>query len=98
MLYLSKRDPDEFSRIKKELNENTPLRCILKPIPLDGKRCFEVISHTWGDPTPTREIILNDKRFLIPEKAYHGLLAHRIRRREGYRHGIWLDSICLYLD
>ena len=43
------RGADEFARIKTKLNNIAPLECTLNPIPLEGKRCFETISHMWGD-------------------------------------------------
>jgi hypothetical protein len=82
----------QFSQIQFRTGPASPLCTILKHVSLDDKPCFHAISHDWGDPIPTHDIIINGQKACITEKADQGL-------RGGYWardcDGIWLDSVCI---
>lgn len=70
------------------------LRCTIRHDQL-GKQ-HVALSYVWGGPTPTRDILINDKIFTIRENLWD-FLAGQIKHDRSNR-SYWIDQICINQD
>lgn len=67
------------------------IQCTIRHEDLD-KRHF-ALSYVWGEPTPTRDILIDGKTFTIRENLWH-FLARQDERDRSTR-SYWIDQICI---
>ncbi|KAJ9139366.1 hypothetical protein NKR23_g7894 [Pleurostoma richardsiae] len=72
----------------------TPLEAQCRIVLLDDlpQSGFEAISYTWGNPSLSHQILVNDLPLSITENAHEALQA--VRREDSSRL-LWIDSICI---
>ncbi|KAH6674786.1 heterokaryon incompatibility protein-domain-containing protein [Halenospora varia] len=68
------------------------ITCELEDAFLSDDRQFEAISYTWGDPTPTHEILINGSPYMITANAHSALVSMTSILHSKY---VWIDSICI---
>ena len=66
--------------------------CRVQHVRLSEKPRYEALSYCWGNPTPNRAIICNDKPFRITTNLD---LALRRLRSETEERILWADAICI---
>ncbi|KAF2822390.1 HET-domain-containing protein, partial [Ophiobolus disseminans] len=68
--------------------------CNLSIWPLDTAPSYIAISYTWGDPTPTVNITVNNRRMVGRQNCQYALQQafNQTRSRQQY---LWLDAICI---
>jgi len=69
-----------------------PILCSLQTVSLDTSPTYQALSYTWGDPTPTRFILVEDVVLEVRINLYHAL--RRLRCTNNPR-VIWIDAICI---
>ncbi|EME78945.1 uncharacterized protein MYCFIDRAFT_122405, partial [Pseudocercospora fijiensis CIRAD86] len=67
------------------------LRARLEHAPLD-KAPYETVSYCWGDPTPSRVLVVNGARLLIPQSSWQALNRLAFDNKE---RTLWIDAICI---
>lgn len=71
------------------------IECSLQCFHLQSYPHFVAISYTWGSPLATKEIRVNNKRFLVRENLWQCLRIMRMFKR-GYL--FWIDAMCINQD
>jgi hypothetical protein len=71
---------------------NDPLRCKLVKVSLDDKPKYNALSYVWGDPTVTKEILVDDIPFAVTTN-----LETALRHLRGVldKPALWIDAICI---
>jgi hypothetical protein len=71
---------------------NQEIQCQLEEVPLENLPFYEAASYVWGDPSPTKSILVDGRRLAITKSAYD-----IIQKRRSYWHEtvIWIDQICI---
>lgn len=73
-------------------SESDPIQCALEWHEFTSLPDYEAISYTWGSPTLSRTILVNNKRLEVPQSAYDVL----VRARSLWsRQVVWIDAICI---
>jgi len=70
------------------------LSSILLDNPFYDLEPFIALSYFWGDPTPTRVIVINGSQFGVTENLYNYLRCGQTRLNEDSR-SLWIDAICI---
>lgn len=79
-------------RLDLTANPTSEIRRTLRKHDLSQDPDFVALSYTWGESTPSRNIIVNDCNFPVTLNLYHFLK----RQREALRDSnIWVDAICI---
>lgn len=68
------------------------IRCTLSTASLDSAPEFTALSYAWGDPSKTKQIIVDSEPFDVTVNLELGL--RTIRKRWG-RRVLWIDAICI---
>jgi hypothetical protein len=73
-------------------NDNDSLVCGIFSTGIYSSPPYNAISYAWGDPKPTRNLMLNGEHFCATESSHQALRA--VRQQDS---GIllWIDSICI---
>lgn len=79
------------------------ISCRLRHVSLKTSEPYEALSYAWGPPTPTRQILVNDRTFLV-RRNLHTALGY-LRKGAGLGDGdaeglrlprtLWIDAICI---
>lgn len=72
-----------------------PILCELKTVSLDSKPDYQTLSYAWGDPFPTKPILLED--VVLDVRANLWAALRRLRRAEKER-VIWIDALCIHQE
>lgn len=79
--------------IQPSMCPDAPLQCTLQLLNLDEDPVYEALSYTWGMPSLTEEVVL-DQNFSKPiTKNLHEAL--RRFRKEIHVRRIWVDALCI---
>jgi Heterokaryon incompatibility protein (HET) len=73
-------------------NFEDPIKCKLEYTDLESNRYYEALSYSWGDPTETTPIGLDDQSFPVTINLNRAL--HYIRRPYSKR-VLWVDAVCI---
>ncbi|KAF1970362.1 HET-domain-containing protein, partial [Bimuria novae-zelandiae CBS 107.79] len=73
---------------------NTMISCIFKSVNLDDPwdYTYTALSYTWGDPTPTREILLDGRNFIVRSNLWDFLYQSRDSGRSEF---LFTDAISI---
>ncbi|GAB1316385.1 hypothetical protein MFIFM68171_06595 [Madurella fahalii] len=75
---------------------NSPLQCDIIHVKLGEVPPYTAVSHRWGAPGETQEIILIDEAPFLVSSNIHSLL---LAKRSITKHVVlWIDSICINQD
>ncbi|KAK5660445.1 hypothetical protein OQA88_12989 [Cercophora sp. LCS_1] len=66
--------------------------CFLETVCLDHQPEYEALSYTWGDPSDTRKISVNNQQCDITVSLQNALMALRGARNV---RRVWADAICI---
>lgn len=85
---------------KSNPDENTLVSCRLVHASLRDRPYYTALSYTWGDPSTTHEIILNDQRVRVTKNLEYVLRNFLAERRDqgGYDQNamiFWVDALCI---
>jgi hypothetical protein len=69
------------------------ISCVIQNIDLNLSPKYRALSYTWGDPTPTHEILLNGQPFIVTDNL-HSTFMHL--RNSDQVIPMWIDTIFLY--
>jgi len=69
-----------------------PLECRLSPASLDANIDFSAISYCWGDPTDTRDVLVDGRRHAVTVSLCGAL---RRLRRDRVSRTLWADALCI---
>ncbi|CAI0644444.1 unnamed protein product [Colletotrichum noveboracense] len=61
-------------------------------IPHDRDDTYEALSYTWGDPTRTQTITINDQKVAVTTNLYDALLHLRDPEKDRI---LWVDALCI---
>lgn len=61
-------------------------------IPHDRDDTYEALSYTWGDPTRTKTITINDQKVAVTTNLYDALLHLRNPEKDRI---LWVDALCI---
>ncbi|KAF3806651.1 Heterokaryon incompatibility protein 6 [Colletotrichum gloeosporioides] len=61
-------------------------------IPHDRDDTYEALSYTWGDPTRTKTIAINDQKVAVTTNLYNALLHLRDPEKDRI---LWVDALCI---
>lgn len=61
-------------------------------IPHDRDDTYEALSYTWGDPTRTKTITINDQKVAVTTNLYDALLHLRDPEKDRI---LWVDALCI---
>lgn len=75
--------------------QNCEIRCTSKHFLTSQCPRYAAVSYTWGDPSVTRQIWLNNKPFLVRQNLWD--LMHQFRNDKTALI-LWIDAICINQD
>lgn len=99
-------EPLDYARqqirlVKIKRNENGPIHCELRTFDSDHCPQYEALSYTWGPPTPTCRILVDNKILRIRQNLHLFLRQFRIQRLESNEDEmespeyLWIDQISI---
>ena len=68
------------------------IRCVVRPVSLEGTPEYEALSYVWGDPKVTAPIILNGCEFSATTNLVAALRRLRLEDRS---RTLWVDALCI---
>ncbi|KAF2030271.1 hypothetical protein EK21DRAFT_32482, partial [Setomelanomma holmii] len=68
--------------------------CQMTTWPFDNAPPYVAISYTWGDPAPTVDIMVNDRRLTVRWNCEYALQQAFIITKDRPQL-LWLDTICI---
>lgn len=69
--------------------ESLPLQYILETVPLSEEPKYKALSYTWGDPTSTKEIMINGEIISITKNLFVAL------QHLQFEDTLWIEVICI---
>jgi hypothetical protein len=66
--------------------------CRMARVPLFRRIEYEALSYTWGPPTSSRMIYINNRSLSIRENLFSALKALRLAEHPRY---LWIDALCI---
>jgi hypothetical protein len=78
--------------LEPTLNQDTSIQCGLITTKISDKPIYEALSYTWGEPSPTQLIQVNNTSVEIRSNLHDCLI--RLRDTEKCRM-LWIDAICI---
>lgn len=72
--------------------KSDPISCTLFKVSLDDRPRYDALSYVWGDPSDTRQIMVNGKEFSVTSNLFAAL--NRLRDTKDVAI-LWIDSICI---
>lgn len=87
-------DPQTHIRLLKVINGHIgqPAKCELTTWPLESLPPYYAISYTWGEPSDTTNIEINDKRMVVRRNCEYVLQQAFAEDAAAY---LWVDAICI---
>jgi hypothetical protein len=67
----------------------------MSPFSLEDRPAYTALSYTWGDPSPTKSIIINDAVVHVTESVETAL---RHLQHETDTISLWIDQLCINQD
>jgi len=79
-------------KVLPDLSADGYIQCVLVQT-LIGRAEYSCLSHKWGDPLPTHDILIEDEIFTIGMNLFDFLnMYHSKSEAPGY---IWVDALCI---
>lgn len=79
-------------RLDLTANPASAIRCTLRKHNLFERPDFEALTYTWGESSPSRNIIVNGFSFRVTINLYHFL---KRQQEAGRDCNMWVDAICV---
>jgi hypothetical protein len=78
--------------LPEHAREDSKIEISLSVQALSSTQPYEALSYVWGDPSQSRAVKCGGDTLNITDNLYLCLLE---LRKEGYRHFLWIDAICI---
>ncbi|KAH6642791.1 heterokaryon incompatibility protein-domain-containing protein, partial [Boeremia exigua] len=82
-------------QINPSKHSNDPISCCLSVISLNPAPKYRAASYTWGDPSATKVIFVDNRPFRVRVNLWNFISQMREDRYLGL---VWIDAICINQD
>lgn len=72
-----------------------PLTIRILPMNRSDSGSYDALSYTWGSPTRSRVVVLNESLFFVTDSLYDALMYLRLSNRPRW---LWADALCINQD
>jgi len=85
-------------KVQRSHDSSQPIQCILQHFDLAKRPQYKALSYTWGEPLPTRDIIINGSPLPIRDNLYQFLASSASAVDTGESPWLWIDQLCIRQD